>query len=476
MRFEQIKSILQSLRFRLTLWNTLLVLVMLSINLLAVREGLRWTLSSMVDDFLQEELNLAVEDVDRLAERPNELREELNRQARTHSRRQMFIQILDSSQSITWASVQSPPQEVLPPSPATDQVATSIGDFRCISREMIGPEGKPLVVRVGCSLERVESELNRFTDRLLEVAIVLLLVAPLGGFVLAGRATGPFARIITSTARLNPSHLDERLTIRGADDELDRLSRTINNFLDRIATDLRQSREFTANAAHELRSPLTALQSSIEIALNTDRTTEEYKDLLSVLLEVCSQMRVLVNQLLLLADSDAGRLRVDPHPIRLDQLVARSIEMFRAVADTKGVELFASRLESATIDGHSTQLWQVINNLLDNAIKFTPPGGRVAVALIYKRDSRRFILEVADNGVGIAAQDLPHIFDRFYQGDKARNRDTLSRGSGLGLSICQAVVISHGGKIEVVSSRTQGTTVIVTFPDSTKPPNDVSPE
>jgi two-component system heavy metal sensor histidine kinase CusS len=305
--------------------------------------------------------------------------------------------------------------------------------------------------------------------QLLGIGLVLLLIAPLGGYLLAGRATRPVAQIIRVTNRLRPAQLEERLPIRGTGDELDQLSQTINHFLDRITAYLRQSREFTANAAHELRSPLTALQSSLEIALNANRTTEEYKEVLSVLLEECGQMRVLVNQLLLLAEQDAGQLRLHSQALRLDQIIANSLEMFQAVAEAADVELTTRRLKPATIHGDGHRLWQVANNLIDNAIKFTPAHGRVSVDFRLDEDKHECILEVSDTGTGIDPHDLPHIFERFYQSDKGRPRETSSRGLGLGLSICQAVVAAHGGTIEVASTLGRGTTFTVRLPDCTRP-------
>src|SRR5262249_11170132 len=151
--------------------------------------------------------------------------------------------------------------------------------------------------------------------------------------------TRPIARIINTTARLHPSSLAERLPLRGTGDELDRLSATINGFLDRIAVYLEHNREFTANAAHELRSPLAAIQNSLEAALNTDRTTDEYKELLGEILDECEGLRVLVNQLLILAESDAGRMQLAAEHVELDGIVRKTCDMFQGVAEAANVTL-----------------------------------------------------------------------------------------------------------------------------------------
>jgi heavy metal sensor kinase len=461
--------LVQTLRFQLTLWNSAVVLALLVLNLLAIRAGLEFVQLQLVDEFLTEELDSAVQGCDRLADDPDRLHDRYNRQATAHPRRRLFLQLLDDQNRLAWSSEQAPAANALPASaPATGGPAT-IGGYRIVGRSLPGPHGQVQTLRVGCWLGRAHRDTRRFTSILLAVGVVLLLAVPLGGYLLADRATRPIARIIHVTTRLHPAQLKERLPIRGTHDELDRLSQTINDFLDRIASYLRQSREFTASAAHELRSPLTALQTSLEIALNADRTTEEYKEVLAVLLEECGQLRVLVNQLLLLAESDTGQLRLDPQKLRLDQIIANSRDMFQPVAEAAGVELTLRRLEPVITTGDRDRLWQVVNNLFDNAIQFTPALGRVSLDLRLDEARHQCLLEVSDTGAGIAASDLPHIFERFYQNDKARQREHPARGSGLGLSICQAIVAAHRGTIEVASAPGQGTTFTVRLPDCSKP-------
>lgn len=457
------------MRFRLTLWNTALVLVLLAVNLAAIRAGLQFTLSRMVDVFLDEEMTLALLYFDLMNDKPEQLHVRYNRQATSHPRRRLFVQLIDDHGRLAWTGKQSPAADLLPASDLGFGKPATLGGLRIVCRPVSSRDGQAMTLRVGCGLERSQEEMKHFTEILLAVGLVLLLIAPVGGYLLAGRATRPVAQIIRVTNRLRPAQLEERLPIRGSGDELDQLSQTINQFLDRIAAYLRQNREFIANAAHELRSPLTALQSSLEIALNIDRTTEEYKEVLSVLLEECGQMRLLVNQLLLLAEEHSSQLRLHSQALRLDQIISSSLEMFQAVAEAAEVELTARRLEPVTIHGDGNRLWQVVNNLIDNAIKFTPAQGRVSIDLHFNDDRHESILEVTDTGAGIDARDLPHIFERFYQGDKARPRETSLRGLGLGLSICQAVLAAHGGTIEVATTPGYGSTFTIRLPDCTRP-------
>jgi heavy metal sensor kinase len=319
-------------------------------------------------------------------------------------------------------------------------------------------------VRVGVSLENVEEDVATLTRLIMIAGAVLLVLAPLGGYWLAGRATHPLGRIIHTAARLRPSHLDERLPNRRTGDQLDQLSDTINRFLDQIGDYLARNREFVANAAHELRSPLAAIQSSVEVALNSDRSTEEYKNLLYEIVDECSRLGVLVNQLLLLAESDAGGLRVECKEVRLDRLVATSLEMFRGAAEERGIELAAHGSGPVIVLGESGRLRQVINNLIDNSLKFTPPGGRVSVEMTTDAVACQARLSVSDTGCGIGAEDLPHIFDRFYRGDKSRLRDNPTCGNGLGLSICRSIIAAHSGDIRVSSVVGRGSQFTVCLP------------
>jgi signal transduction histidine kinase len=271
------------------------------------------------------------------------------------------------------------------------------------------------------------------------------------------------ARIIDTTARLHPSHLEERLQLRGTRDELDRLSLTVNGLLDRIANYISQNQQFTANAAHELRSPLAAIQNALEVGLNADRSAEEYRELIGETLEECGVLRDLVNQMLLLAESDTGRLEISPEAIRLDQVAQKSHEMFAGVAEAADLKLELVCSEPVLVYGDANRLRQVINNLIDNAIKFSRPQGSITVS-VRREYGRHAVLEVIDTGIGISEEDLPHVFERFYRGDKSRQRKDRSGGTGLGLSICRSIVLAHSGTIKVESTLGLGTGFTVTLP------------
>jgi heavy metal sensor kinase len=451
-----------SLRLRLTLWNTAVVLLLMVVALFAIRIGLRRNLLTMLTEFMHEELSAAVEDMRRLHQKPDQMYEQLNRRAWAHPRRQLFLDVYDDTGQLVWASVHTPqlPSDYVTRAEALEPL--DAGEYRLVQQRLDFSDAPPLVLRVGCAITRAEQQLASLTETLLLIGGVLLLLIPLGGYLLAGRATQPLAQMIRTTTALRPANLTERLPVRATHDELDQLAATINGFLDRIAHYLATNREFTANVAHELRSPLTAIQFSLEVALNADRSTAEYKEFLLGLLEQCGNLRTMVNQLLILAEGDAGLIGQSGTPVRLDETIRNALDMFGAVAENAGVQIEAARLEPAVIQGDGPRLWQMVNNLLDNAIKFSPQGGPVTVELL--RRGAEAVLKVADTGIGIAPADLPHIFERFYQGDKSRDRRRQEHSTGLGLSICETIVTAHGGKIAAASTPGAGTTFTVVLP------------
>jgi signal transduction histidine kinase len=465
MPFERrrLNTILGSLRFRLTLWNAVVVALVVVVTLIAVREGLRFTLLYETDQMLAEdalELGLAVAqfypDLD-------QIHEEMNRKALGHPYRQLFVQLLDPQDDLVWSSVRTPAGFQLQWPEDADMLPRTVGRYRVVPTRLPQPELQGHILLVGCSLEHIDRDVRRLSQLLLLLGLPLVIVAPAGGYWLAGRATRPLGQIISTAAALLPSQLEERLPVRGTGDELDRLSETINQLLDRIAAYVDRHREFMANAAHELRSPLAAVQSSVEVALSADRTSDEYRELLHDVVEQCSHLRILVNQLLLLAEVEGMPPAVGGQAVRLDLVAQKSLEMFAGVAEDQGVHI-ESRLAPAVVLCSSNQLWQVVNNLIDNAIKFTQQGGTVTVDVQVHPESGQAVLQVRDTGVGIPAEDLPHICERFFRGDKSRQRDAAPRGNGLGLSICKAIVEAHAGSLHIESIVGAGTTIRVQLP------------
>jgi signal transduction histidine kinase len=460
------------------LWNAGAVAATGLLILLAVRAFVRPTLIADLDDVLGEDLKeITLQFADNHAYDWPTVTEELDRKAEGHQFHRWFVQFYDEDDNPTWSSRNTPE---LPPLTTEQkrQKAYSVNDHRVSFLRLDRPIKEGASLSVGCSQRYISRDMETIDKLVASAGLIVLLVSPLVGHLLTSRTIQPLAEMIRTTARLHPGEFGERLPIRGTGDELDSLAHTINGLLDRIATYLQQEHDFLANAAHDLRTPLAAIRSSVEVALGVERTDEEYREILGLVIEQCSSLQTLVNQLLLLAETDADRLQTDVEPVQLDQLVSKAIEMFEGVADDHDIELHVGELPGVSVPGNRHHLRQVINNLLDNAIKFTaarysdlnaenrPSEHKGIVFLELKRDeANHFVhLRVEDNGIGIAPDDQSHVFDRFFRVDKSRGRDGAAGGTGLGLSICKAIVDAHGGAISVQSQPGRGSIFIVSLP------------
>ena len=458
------RSVWRTLRFRLAAWNAAIIVFTALVTLVGVRQGVRSALRSELDQVLEDDLRevtAAVGDAGNGSLAP--ITEYLTRMAESHAQHGWYVKLFDRSEELVWASPDARPALPTLPIAATLSPATFQG-YRIVGKALPKPAGNVHYVRVGATLDFINEDMSRIDRLVLLAAGAVLLTAPPCGYWLAARATHPVGGIISTAARLRPSHLDERLALRGTGDELDQLAHTINGLLDRIAAYLDTKRDFLANAAHELRTPLAAIRSSVEVAMDGDRTAAEYEELLIDVIEQCTSLETLVNQLLLLAETEADLPAAKFEPIDLRDVVSRSIDMFTGAAEARGIELRGDALTSAVVHGNRQHLRQVMNNLLDNAVKYTEPGGAILVNLATDHRQREGVLRISDTGPGITLEEQRHIFQRFYRAESARSRTSIAGGSGLGLSICQSIVHAHGGTIECASESDHGTMFTVRLP------------
>jgi heavy metal sensor kinase len=316
------------------------------------------------------------------------------------------------------------------------------------------------LVQVGISLENVYNTQRRF---LLIMGAVLpfgLLLASVGGWVLARRALKPVDRMTQAARRISGEYLAGRLQETGTGDELDRLAKTLNDMLVRLDGAFRQTRQFSADAAHELQTPLTILKGEIEVTLRSPRSPEEYQGVLNSSLEEIDRISSLVEGLLLLARADRGVLRLDLKPLDLQELLGEVGDQMRRLAENQAVSLDYGLTEPAVIQGDREHFKRLLVNLIDNAMKYTPAGGRVTVSL--RCDGTWAHVEISDTGIGFTKDEQEQIFNRFYRAAEARSQ--RGGGAGLGLSIAQSIAVAHGGRIEVESTPGQGSTFRVSLP------------
>lgn len=434
---------LNTIRFRLTLWNSLVVISLTLLSLFVARQAMVYTLEHETRDLLEGEIVEMELAIKQFYPDMRQIEEEFNRKILSHSRNLWFAGLVDESGKLIWKS------EPFPAAFQLDQDASNLpltlrqkdNTIACWHSFQLD-SGEAFTIFLGEPTDFISRDLWSLTQVLLWIGMAVIIVAPIGGYLLARSSMLPVQEIVETTRKLEPSTLDERLPIRGSGDELDQISGEINSFLDLNARYLNSQREFIANAAHELRSPLTAIQTSAEVCLSKPRSTDEYREQLETVGEQSMFLRHLINQLLELAESDA-RLRIYKIDFDFSQLVQKSVSIFDGVADEKGLQI-VSRLPPGIIcHGDPQKLIQVLNNLLDNAIKFSPSHGLIKIVLATENEEIRF--RIANQGERVDDDLLERIFDRFYQADPARTQEHT--GNGLGLSISKSIIELHGGKI-----------------------------
>jgi heavy metal sensor kinase len=289
---------------------------------------------------------------------------------------------------------------------------------------------------------------------------VVLAVAVAGGWWLARRALGPVGAMTSEARSINAADLGARLSVPPSRDELQELAEAWNELLARIEASVRSVTRFTADAAHELRTPVTVIRTSAELALRHPRTPESYQQTLRSIQHETEGMTELLERLLLLARGDAGQWRLRLDTVFLDDLVSRLRPAILSLAAPRHVTVeFEAPAEPCMIRADESAIGRLIVILADNAIKFTPEGGSVRLRFLIR--ASECVLEVSDTGCGIACEDLPHIFDRFYRADPAR---TPGNGAGLGLAIARTIAEAHSGRIEVFSEAGRGSTFRVAMP------------
>jgi heavy metal sensor kinase len=368
---------------------------------------------------------------------------------------------------------------------ALSRAASGLGTFETLERAETYPvrvltypvreaDRVTSVIQVGMSLESVAVTRRRFLLVMAAILPLAVLLAGGGGWLLARRALRPVDRMAAAARRISAEHLDERLGTSGTGDELDRLATTLNAMLGRLDTAFRQIRRFSADASHELQTPLTILRGELEVALRAPRSPEEYRRVLTSALEESDRIAQLVEGLLLLSRADAGVLRMDRQPVDLAQVAADVCAHIRVLAEARGVLLTMEESAPTTIQGDRAHLRRLILNLVDNGIKYTPRGGRVSLALA--QEGEWAAVRVSDTGIGLSREDQERIFQLFYRAPAAAAQG--EEGSGLGLSIARSIAEAHGGRLEVDSLPGRGSTFTIWLPrtpSATLPKTDSSP-
>ena len=308
----------------------------------------------------------------------------------------------------------------------------------------------------------VEAGLRELRRDLFAGVLLVLLLASAGGYFLARKSLAPIASMNSQTQRISAENLSARLDVTNSRDELGRLATTINDLLARLENSFKEQQRFIADASHELRTPLAVLRGETEVSLSKTRTVDEYQQSLSLIQDEAEQLSRIVEDLFILARQPINtRAALNKERVSLNDAVRDCARAAQVLAGQKGVKLKLEKyLPSIALHGDQELITRLILNLLDNAVKYTPAGGEISLALARQNGNAEIV--VRDTGIGIPESAQPRVFDRFYRVDKARAR--AMGGAGLGLSIAQWIVEVHGGKISVASTTGEGSTFTVVLP------------
>lgn len=314
------------------------------------------------------------------------------------------------------------------------------------------------VIQVGQSLTPMNKSLEVVVKEFLLIAPFVLILGAIGSYWLAARAFVPIRHLISIAEDISAGDLHRRVPVPRSRDEVQHLSLTFNRMITQLNKSFIQQRRFVADASHELRTPVAAIRSMTDVALTQPPNLDECLTVLSEVNAQAERLGWLIRDLLILARSDEGQVQLDQEPVRLDLLVTDVVATLKPLAIERHIMLQIQKLEPATVRGDASRLIQCVINLLDNALTYTSAEGNVTL-LVENRDGYGCIV-IQDTGIGIASEDIPHIFERFYRVDPARR----TGGNGLGLSIVDWVIRAHEGFIHVESQVGQGSTFTLSIP------------
>lgn len=377
------------------------------------------------------------------------------------------IQVSDNNGAIVWRS-DNLGIDSLPTLQGFVVKGASVSDDRYFSNYTIAGTRYRLVliggdnatVSVAYPVDEIDATLRRLFALLLWSIPVALFVSVIAGWFLARHSLQPIDEITRTARRITAHNLQQRLPVPPTDDEVARLTSTLNEMIARLETAFERIRQFTADASHELKTPLAILLGEIELALRNDQSPEQYRATLVSCLEEVERLTNVVQGLLDLSRADSGQITLTLEPLDLSSLVRSVVSSVSVLADAKHIFILPAIQADVIVNGDDIRLHQALLNVIENAVKYTPEGGRVEVACV--ATGTEAVVTVTDSGPGIPQHSVAHIFDRFYRVDQARSQEIV--GTGLGLSITRWIIDAHQGSITVQSDEGKGTTFTIRLP------------
>lgn len=315
------------------------------------------------------------------------------------------------------------------------------------------------IAQVGQAMESQSRFVEAFKKIFFATMSLLIVVAAAVGWFMARRAVSG-VEVVTRTARkISEGSLQERVPVKATGDEIDQLATTFNQMLERIQALLTEIKEMNDNIAHDLRSPIARIRGLAEVTLTTGKSPADFEAMAASTIEECDRLLDMINTMLVISKTEAGVEKVSHDKVDIAALIGNACELFEPLAEEKNVGLRRRAPEKTIVSGDARMLQRMLANILDNAVKYTPPGGEVEISLS-ESEKKDIIIAIRDSGIGISETDVPHVFERFYRCDRSRSQP----GTGLGLSLARAIARAHGGDITVRSALDQGSTFTVTLP------------
>jgi heavy metal sensor kinase len=466
MLLDKLSRFRRTLAFRLTVWYA----GIFTVSSLLAFSFFYFQITSIVGERTDEELLDDIEDFSGLlAEKGiEEVKQMMVLEAKEDGEKEIFYRLLTLDGQQTASSDLSSWGQLDVNRPALQRISkngkpvfetVAIQGRRHKARIVYAPIGPGAILQVGMSLEDNDEFLAEFREIFgVTLAVVMVLAALLGWFM-AKRALTHVEEVTRTARAISANDLEQRVPVKGQADEIDRLATTFNDMLDRIQTLVTEMKEMTENIAHDLRSPITRIRGMAEMALTTGKAIDEYEAAAASTVEDCDRLLEMINTMLYISQAEAAAAEKLPmEEINMTGVVRDACELFQPVAEDKGVNLVVEIGTDLKVRGVLQGLQRMLANLIDNALNNTPSPGTVTVSV--NGDEKLGVIAVKDTGIGISQDELPLIFRRFYRCDRSRSRP----GTGLGLTLVEAIVHAHRGRIAVISTPNVGTTFTVTLP------------
>lgn len=409
------------------------------------------------------------------------LEQEVNESWQAGQRTQVFIRVADSNGNVICESrgmddllpASSFPAATSKPDTGHDLKSPAGQSQRVMALRIDGESGVSISWLIHVGMDRGEEDeiLADYRENLFYVLVAALVVCTIAGYRIARRGIRPISQITQAAGNTRPSNLGERIATSGLPDELHRLADTFNAMLDRLERAFDRLTGFTADIAHELRTPVNNLRGELDVALEKRRAPEEYEEIIGSSLEECGRISRIIDSLLFLARAENPQTQIERERIDVRQELENIRDFFEPAAQEAGVRLENASQGTLDADLNRALFQQAVGNLVTNAIAHTPAGGNVTVQA--ECDGPALVVEVVDSGSGIPAAHLPHVFDRFYRAD--HSRATNDGGVGLGLAIVKTIVDLHGGSVDLTSEVAHGTKVRLRFPMRFSPEGNSQP-